>query len=377
MNHDYIRKPIYMFLSLINCIVPKKKKIFIYGGDFLEDNSEAMLHYISKETHMKTVCVVNKVRKYNPKSHIKFKKNTYINAIIEMLTCTVMLDSSYHTIKMKPTQNQLFIQLWHGSPLKKLPPSSYISNGKYYSMFYYASDMFKEHLKYTFDVSDEQMVLCGHPRNDYLLFNNRRPDFLSTNVKNVIWLPTYRHGNGRSESDIDFPVLDSSNVNELNCLLKKLGIKLYIKPHRLQSKSINTVLESCEDSNIIVISDEYLIRKGIVLYQLLSHMDALLTDYSSVYFDYLLLDRPIGFVITDFDIYGDNRGFAFTDPLSLMPGIKIYDFDGLREFFMDLSESNDGYVKNRMVVNDACNFYKDGLNCKRTLKIIENFMKGN
>ena len=53
---------------------------------------------------------------------------------------------------------------------------------------------------------------------------------------------------------------------------------------------------------------------------MLGSSDALITDYSSVYFDYLLLDKPIGFTVDDMELYIKDRGFIFNNPEEYMPG---------------------------------------------------------
>ena len=59
---------------------------------------------------------------------------------------------------------------------------------------------------------------------------------------------------------------------------------------------------------------------GIQLYELLGQTDALMTDYSSVAVDYMLCDKPIAFLLEDYEAYRKNRGFVFEDPLQYMPG---------------------------------------------------------
>ena len=49
----------------------------------------------------------------------------------------------------------------------------------------------------------------------------------------------------------------------------------------------------------------------------------LITDYSSVYVDYLLLDRPIVFSCPDLEKYKKDRGFVVEDPSLLMPGTLV------------------------------------------------------
>jgi len=51
-------------------------------------------------------------------------------------------------------------------------------------------------------------------------------------------------------------------------------------------------------------------KKQIKLYELIGISDGLLSDYSSVAVDYLLLDRPLGYVLADYNIYKEKRGFV-------------------------------------------------------------------
>ena len=96
--------------------------------------------------------------------------------------------------------------------------------------------------------------------------------------------------------------------------------------------------------------------------------DCLLTDYSSIYFDYLTLDRPIGFFVGDLAQY--TRGFLVEDPLAWMPGEKIEDFSGLLAFLADVSAGRDDHGPARKELRDKVDPYQDDENCRR---IAENF----
>lgn len=361
---------IYSILSLFNLFIPKRNQITIYGGKTLDDNSEAMFRYLLEKTKYNIVCLTDNAMKYKHRANVEVKNCSYVNAMRYLLTSKVVIDSSYHTIKMKPTKSQLFIQCWHGSPLKFMPSSKNVINGDYYSLFFYAADIFKDHLKRSFCTNDKKMYLAGGPRNDYLFDKVKLPTELNYTGKKVIWMPTFRHGIGRSESDSDIPVLTKDNISKLNDVLSSRNIKLYIKAHRLQARSFNEILGNIKNSNIVLISDEQLRKHNIPLYCFLGSMDALLTDYSSVYFDYLLLDRPIGFVIDDIDQYMKNRGFAFEKPLDHMPGEKIYNFGELIGFFEKLSDGIDEFRSERVKLNEVSNYYKDNKNCQRCAELI-------
>ncbi len=368
------RKALYKIFSVLNSFTSKKKTIVIYGGSYLDDNSEAMFRYFLEKTNYRVICLTDRIMEYSIRDNITIKKCSYFNALISMLTSKVVIDSSYHTIKMKPTKEQLFIQCWHGSPLKYMHPSDGINNSIYYSKLYYAAEIFKEHMQTYFGAADDQMLCGGSPRNDYLFSEIPLPEQFQFSGKSVIWMPTFRHGIGRSESDIDIPVINEANISILNQRLEKLNVRLYIKAHRLQMNGFQNLVND-RHKNIVLLSDADLKNNNIPLYAFLSHMDALLTDYSSVFYDYLLLDRPIGFVIDDFEQYKKNRGFAFDNPYDLMPGEKIYGIDELLSFFDDLASGIDNYSPDRHRVNSICNTFTDAGNCKRCADIMKDYLE--
>lgn len=368
------RKALYNLFSLLNCLIPKTNTIVIYGGSYLDDNSEAMFRYLLEETNYRIICLADSKMNYLIRKNVKLKRCSYFNALLAMMTSKVAIDSSYHTIKMKPTKKQIFIQCWHGSPLKYMHPSDGINNSIYYSKLYYAAEIFKNHMQTYFGAADDQMFCGGSPRNDYLFSEIPLPELFQFSGKSVIWMPTFRHGIGRSESDIDIPVINKDNVGELNQRLEQLNVRLYIKAHRLQMNGFQNLVND-KHSNIVLLSDADLKNNNIPLYAFLSKMDALLTDYSSVYFDYLLLDKPIGFVIDDFEQYKKNRGFAFDEPYDLMPGEKIYSIDELLAFFDGLASGIDKFSPDRHRVNSICNTFTDAGNCKRCADIMKDYLE--
>ena len=102
-----------------------------------------------------------------------------------------------------------------------------------------------------------------------------------------------------------------------------------------------------EFTNIRYVAEALLEKKQIKLYELIGISDGLLSDYSSVAVDYLLLDRPLGYVLADYNIYKEKRGFVFEDPLEYMPGEKIYNACDIRKFMKHLTDGTDSYRQER------------------------------
>ena len=94
-----------------------------------------------------------------------------------------------------------------------------------------------------------------------------------------------------------------------------------------------------------MLRDEELEAKNIVLQEVLADTSALLTDYSGISFEYLLLNRPIEYIVGDMSNY--TRGFAFDNPLDYMPGEKINTLGELLHFLDDIRINRDKFEKVR------------------------------
>jgi CDP-glycerol glycerophosphotransferase (TagB/SpsB family) len=98
-------------------------------------------------------------------------------------------------------------------------------------------------------------------------------------------------------------------------------------------------------------------------YPLLRHTHALISDYSSIFFDYLLLDRPVVFYPYDLDAYRTRSRGLYDDYDAVTPGPKAYDAAALERLLVDLLSSYDAHVathaQKRAAVRDRFFAYVD------------------
>jgi len=167
-------------------------------------------------------------------------------------------------------------------------------------------------------------------------------------------MPTFRKSKSYSpENEIfyeyDLPIVASEQeLRKLDQYCYENQVIILIKRHKNQ---IVTTFNRCGKlTNIFFIDDKFLDNLEIQLYELLGETNALITDYSSVAIDYLLLDKPIGFTLDDFEEYKSARGFVFDDPKRYMPGHHIYTYTELCQFISDISMENDVYKEKREIV---------------------------
>jgi len=273
-----------------------------------------------------------------------------------------------------PPKRQTVASLWHGMPLKTIMKLDATHPADEVFRFTYTiatSPLFQDVMARAFDCAPAQCLLTGQPRNDALF---EQSDVLrqmgidrEAFDRLFLWMPTYRRsaigdvrcdGNGGAEEGVAF--LTGEQLAALNEELAGMNSLMLIKLHPMQ---VAIPAENREYSHI-----RFLRKTPGLLYHLVGAADALLTDCSSVYMDYLLLDRPIGFVFDDMAQYEANRGFVFDRPLDYMPGKTVEDYDGLTAFLKDVAAGRDAFGDARRAVNEKINTYCDNNSSRRLLK---------
>ena len=108
------------------------------------------------------------------------------------------------------------------------------------------------------------------------------------------------------------------------------------------------------------------------IYPTLKYTDLLVTDYSSIYFDFLLLDRPIVFYDYDFKEYINNMGGFFYNYEENAPGIKVKTQKEMQDAVIQSLSCMDSFAEQRKLVSDRFHTYKDEYSSNR---IIESVLK--
>ena len=386
MKNAYIKAIIIkmtFILNVINKALPKNNnRIVLYSNIGFRDNVEAVYRYLINKDYNKKyeiVCSTNEWKKYRISEHsfnVKFV-NCYLG-VFYYLTSKYFF-YSFGKYPINPSKKQCVVNLWHGMPLKKigaLVDSEKNNNQNYFTYILSTSEFFKYYMQQAFQCIKEQIIICGQPRNDDL-FNTSvslKSIFkLPYNSKIICYMPTFRksnalHTNNNTLNNCLYEELKSSkNLKILNSCLKIINVFFFIKPHPMDEYDKKFIKYL---SNIVYVDDYILKYKNLNTYQFLGNTDALITDYSSVYFDYLLLDKPLGFIIDDIQSYSNVRGFIVKNPESIMPGKKIHNQDEFFDFCKEIANDVDDYKQERKRVNDLVNYYKDGNNCERLLKMV-------
>jgi hypothetical protein len=233
----------------------------------------------------------------------------------------------------RPTARKPIVNLWHGDGPKDVRPGvgGLISS----TWFVGSTRLFSGHQAAAFGIPDDHVLITGNPRTDQLWRSAKPEQLARLGIPGdfVVWMPTFRRaralGAMREQSELgDDEQQDAAD--EVAALLhgvRERGLQLVIKPHPLDA-------EERRWDGAVTITDADLVAAGVTLYSLLGHSRGLVTDYSSVWVDYLLLDRPIAFLVPDRDSY--TRQLLPPDVLDWAPGELVGPSEPFAEFLADL-----------------------------------------
>ena len=376
-----MNKIITFAIYFCDILIPKKyDQIAFSSFPDVTDNSYAMFKYLytnqrktinkfiwllssmGKEEEYKQMLIDNlDLTPYDFQSIIFVKKNS-----INGLWCYFRSKYVFFTHGLYPkvrfSKKHVLINLWHGMPLKTIgllnnPNKKDIPQSTYTIA---TSSFFQNYMSKAFGIDNDQVLITGQPRNDLLFQKSNFLQKLGISKekykKLFLWTPTYRKsivGAIYSDGNVtnELPVIDK-NIAELNTYLKKISSYMIIKLHPMDILNKN---EFETYSNIIFLKNNDLEKIHCQLYSLLNEIDVLLTDFSSIYVDYLLLDRPIGFVMDDFDKYENSRGFVMDKPRNYMPGQFVSNKNMLFDFLQKSTDNIDEYKSQRNEVNQQLN----------------------
>jgi hypothetical protein len=246
----------------------------------------------------------------------------------------------------RPVPRKPIVNLWHGDGPKGITPGRGVGAHIASTYFVGSTTMFSPWQAAAFAVPAERVLVTGNPRTDQLWQRvpTERLRALGITGPFVVWMPTFRTPRpvGAVRVYDDAPPEQRDGLDVLLAGLRERGFQLVVKPHPMDA-------DRRQWPGAVTVDEDDLVAAGVPLYGLLGMSSGLVTDYSSVWVDYLLLDRPIAFLVTDRDTY--DRPLYPADILDWVPG-EVVDLGGrpFQGFFTDLDADGDrGTTKRRAV----------------------------
>jgi hypothetical protein len=258
---------------------------------------------------------------------------TSVRGLLAYLRADVVLFTHGLYGSPKPSRRKPVVNLWHGDGPKDIRPGRDV--GALISSTYLVGStrLFSDFQADALGVPRSRVLVTGNPRTDQLWrpVDRSALERLGITGDFVVWMPTFRRtrpvGAVRTGSRDEQAGEDLTQLRELLDGLAQRGLQLVIKPHPMDA-------DRRQWPGAATVTEEDLARAGVSLYGLLGRSRGLVTDYSSVWVDYLLLDRPLAFLVADRDSY--HRQLLPADVLDWAPGEVVGQAQPFGSFLADL-----------------------------------------
>lgn len=309
----------------------------------------------------------------------KTKLGRYITKFIEFNKKYDMVVSDYASPILKTGRETIFMD--HGYGLKMMPGLDEVGDVGIQRL----GKLVREKVKYIITLSERdkgyfyrpkefekyklpEYLPLGQPRND-VLFSD---DFISASRKDIcnkfnindkkiiLYAPTWR---GYDVTD-SFP-FKRKDFEKLNDYLASHDYVFLYRPHYIENFIQDDLIEGL---NSIVVAD---VNKEPYTQKILAAADMVITDYSSIIVDFLIMNKPVAFIPFDLEKYDSFRGIVidFYDNVHT-PGPKVQNMDNLIEYLKEIDAKSDKYTTFREKAIKYYYSYFDDESCKRIWQLI-------
>lgn len=357
-----------MFKKLINFIKNRRynlfyyyrclnKKIEEYGillcssyGKDINGNIFYILKELNKKEYSKykKYVVVNKKYKLEFMNKLSFYHiSSYDLVIIDswkymklLARCKYLFNDTSFSSYFVKRKGQVYFNTWHGTPFKTMgrrDKDGLINIGNIQKNFmscdyllypneYMKEVMLRDYMIY--GLLDNNIVMSGYPRNEIFFDKNRSYEIKSElNIQDkqiIMYMPTWR---GSNSKDIDI----ENNVNKIVKYLKEIDNKL--KDNQIMFVNFHPFLKD----KIIIDGYKHIksFNRMYETYDFLNIADILVTDYSSVFFDFAVTNKKIILFTYDEKEYFENRGTYFS--IDELPFRKVYN---VKDLIMEINISD-------------------------------------
>ncbi len=388
--------PIY----LLGKLVPKSDNLWIFGawfGNRYSDNTSYLFEYVNSEkTNVSAIWLSSKweiISNLRSRGFMAYHKNSILGFYYGCRATVTFVNCGYSDVNIYAIGNSLRVQLWHGIPLKKIKYDDEINENRHHNPFYngiksalffifpFLNDSFDlfissseevtQRMASAFRVDPAKIIETGYPRMDRILApNDEQLNLINLRQewsefgKIILYAPTHRkegHGGANLFDTLDFQVFNEFLYNNNVAMLIKMHYHHESKNNYLLNKSFSNII-SLEEGDVPDINN------------LLPFVDVLISDYSGVLLDYLILDRPI--IPTPFDLeeYTKYDRELYENYNKTVMGINCNNWCEVQIQLQDIFTGNDLSALCRKEMSTRFFNFSDSDNCKRIIESVTNHL---
>lgn len=332
------------------CMSNYKREIeFIYP--FAGDNFKDKMGYIKRRLRFYWLLVHS--------SHVFTSQTTLIRPITRSKRIKV-INLGYYTAPIKDSthdkKNPLYI---HYEDI----------NHKDFDYYVVTSEVSKRLICATYGFEYDQYLTLGMCRNDYLFSSKDEEDLkkkiiskLNYEVKTILlYTPTHRDYDKKeitSNSIVKEIFGFEADIKEIEDYLTSHGVLIICKIHPRQNANIDR--NGLPRSIMIFEPNDY-----YGLAELMKLSDALITDYTSGYFDYLILNKPVIFNFADLTHYESTRGLVFNPIEPICAGEMVCSWAELKKAIANLDSNTKDFANKRADILNMLYKNADAYSCNR------------
>lgn len=364
----------YAFLSLFS---KRDKKLIVFCGmhcDCFNSNSKHLfLFFLKNEPEYTVKFVINDDEKRNAlisqygehfiDTRTKEGKKIAIHAATWVVS---WLDLPLGGLFLR--FRRYVIHLGHGILLKGLGFTE--KDGHLIKKLYYGlnrtnitcslatSDFMAKLVAKSMGTSVKRTVICGQPYTDSLFNSQIKLSEIDSTQFNVLYAPTWR-----KHSQVQLFPFSDFDFNKLEDFLSQNNIHIYVRFHPAYEESIPA--DILKMKNISLFSS----RKYTEIMDYINNFDSLITDYSSIYIDYMPLERPIIFLPYDLDEELKTSGFVM-DYMDNTPGPKPSTQKDFCEALLQAKNNPENFIDSIKFLNQKLNNHTHDC-CKQVAEVIK------
>lgn len=325
-------------------------------------NAKPLYDYMIKEysNKMNFSWVVNTKEMYEKLTSLGIE--TYLirtDEFFEHMKRVDVIFSTHCNLMGYKKKGTLYVELWHGissknvgflgEKISKQDEEWYSYAKRQIDYLIVPSDFWRVIFSTRFNIKYNRILSLGYPKLDNFVYSNAKENLsyilgvdVSLYRKIIYYMPTYRSGCGREKSDSELNEknilnLDYYDEDELEKYLSDNNFLLCIKKHPDELKKMYSFKES---KNIKIIEEKNISNYNITLNDILNAADIMITDYSSLGIEFIMLDKPVIYLTRDIEEYSKNRGITFKDMDFWMPGYKVCNLSDLKKSINNCLEEN-------------------------------------
>lgn len=351
-------------LRFVDWLVPKNESSVMCGVPTGDDQIREMIQAWSPHTVAITVLVPSgrgfSCYGVEDSSKIRFVRKNTARGIASYLRARYVFFTHGLYANPKPPKRKLVVNLWHGNPVKKVGLDA--GEGRIDSTAAITSSPdYVPVLGRSFGIGEHRVWVTGLPRTDAMVraaAGSQRPRPILT----VLWLPTFRDWELGSLLTVkDLVHLEGADAASLDEMFSGLNMRAIVRAHPLLGR-----VQEYESAALKVARGD--VAHAPRLSVLLADADVLITDISSVWQEFLILDRPIIFASSDLAAVRRARGHYDVDAQWIgRAGPLVTTFDELRSVLQDFANGSDPWRATREEARNRLHAHVDGASSYRVV----------